>query len=88
MIGDPASVLTGKNCAVCWRSFNVDTIYSQTLDGVTRRLCSGCYSLFFPALPPGVPDDARVVHLDAKAMLAEAERRHATSLLGDPQEKP
>jgi hypothetical protein len=56
-----------------------------SIENVSRLLCDGCASLLYPTvvgpiadvLPPELKG-AQVVHLDAKAMIAEAERRLAT----------
>jgi hypothetical protein len=80
----PGSVLAGRACSSCWRPLE-STFYSQTLDNVTRYLCTGCATRFFPVLPAGM-EGANLVHLDAKAGLAEAERKvRAAALKGNKQ---
>lgn len=70
----PTSVLTGHACAICWRDIWGSTQYQQSLDGVNRNLCEGCATRMYPVLPKGY-EGANLVHLDAKAMIAEIEAK-------------
>jgi hypothetical protein len=82
MINQPMSVATGKACAICWRPFGGGGCTAQTLDGVTRYLCTSCETLHFPvsmkpplSLPPGY-ENANLIHMDTSEIqrLSEQER--------------
>ena len=86
----PASVASNKACPICWRPFGGGTIYSQTLDGVSRLICSSCGTLFFPQklwgaekpanLPEGY-EDASIIHLDVSEMQAASDRERLTKAI-------
>ena len=70
----PGSVLAGRACAGCWRPFLQHNFTQQIVENVARNLCDTCATRMFPVMPPGHEQD-QLIHLDAKAGLAEAERR-------------
>ena len=80
----PASVLRGRACAVCWGSIWTVGCYSQTLDGVTRFLCSRCATTFQPVKLPGHDEPSQVVHLDVDSMIREVEERQRRERVSEP----
>lgn len=58
----PASVAAGRACSLCWRHFGSGTFFVLELDGVSRRLCKGCTTLLYPAMPPGL-EGAAPIHM-------------------------
>lgn len=66
-IGMPASVAAGRACSMCWRPFGSGTFFTLELDGVSRRLCKGCTTLLYPAMPPGL-EGAAPIHMDVDSL--------------------